>query len=131
MKRSLLHIGMTGLGALALLAGLALVVLLYGAGQHAFGAVALAVLAIAVYVHVSPRLYAWRYLVPGILSVVLFILVPMVYTVIIGFTNYSSRNLLTFERATNVILGKTIDTGDGMAFKLYRAAGGYRFEFED
>jgi maltose/maltodextrin transport system permease protein len=131
MKRSLLHVGLAGLGALALLVGLALVVLLYTAHQTGLAVGALAFLAVAVFVYVSPRAYVWRYLVPGILALVVFVLVPLVYTVAIGFTNYSSRNLLSFERATAVLLARTDGTGEGMDFKLYGAAGRYSFEFTD
>jgi maltose/maltodextrin transport system permease protein len=131
MKRSLLYVAMAALGAVALAAGLAVVILLYAARQHALAAAVLALLAGTVVVYTSSRTYVWRYLVPGIVAVLFFILVPMLYTGLIGFTNYSSRNLLTFERATAVLLARTRGTGDGMDFKLYRAGAGHRFEFTD
>jgi maltose/maltodextrin transport system permease protein len=131
MKRSLLRVGMTALGALALLAGLALVVLLYAARQHALAVAALAALAGAAYVYVSPRTYAWRYLVPGILAVTVFILIPIVYTLAIGLTNYSSRNLLSFERATARLLQSTISSGEGLDLALYAEGARHRFEFTD
>jgi maltose/maltodextrin transport system permease protein len=55
----------------------------------------------------------------------------VIYTLVIGLTNYSSRNLLSFERATAVMLASTYGTDDGADFKLYRAGGSYRFEFTD
>jgi maltose/maltodextrin transport system permease protein len=131
MKRSPLHVGLAGLGALSLLGGLALVVLLYAVRQHLVAALTLAALAGAVAIYLSPRAYAWRYLVPGILAVSVFIIVPVIYTLAIGLTNYSSRNLLSFERATAVMLASTYGTDDGADFVLYRSGGTYRFVFTD
>jgi len=133
MKSSLLRVFMAGLGTLALVAGLALVVVLYTLHQHLIALILLAFLAAATVVYVSPRAYAWRYMIPGIVAVVVAVLVPVVFTFAIGFTNRSLRNLHTFERATAVLLDTTTPsgTGEGMDFKLYRAGERYRFEFVD
>ncbi|MBQ0931837.1 maltose ABC transporter permease MalF [Ideonella alba] len=50
------------------------------------------------------RSLAWRYLYPGVVAMVVFIAFPLLYTVQIGFTNYSSNNLLTEERARAYLL---------------------------
>jgi maltose/maltodextrin transport system permease protein len=50
--------------------------------------------ALALWVYTSPRTYAYRYLFPGIAAAIVFVVFPMLYTIAIGFTNYSSRNLL-------------------------------------
>ena len=42
---------------------------------------------------------AWRYLFPGVAAMLVFIAFPLLYTVGIGFTNYSSANLLSEDRA--------------------------------
>ena len=67
----------------------------------------LVLLAAFVWVYTSPRAYAYRYLFPGIGAALVFVVFPMLYTVRISFTNYSSRNLLSFDRATRYLLEET------------------------
>jgi maltose/maltodextrin transport system permease protein len=117
------------LGALALGGGLALVVALHAARQHIVAAVVLAMIALSVGIYLSPRFYAWRYVLPGVLAVLVFIVVPMLYTFGIGFTNYSSQNLLSFERATAVLLGRANASDVGLDFKLHAVGDRHRFEF--
>ncbi|HSI47375.1 MAG TPA: maltose ABC transporter permease MalF [Ideonella sp.] len=128
---SRLHAVVALLGLLALLAALAIVVLLLAAHQPAAAAGVLAVLGVAVFIYVSPRFYAWRYVVPGVLAALVFIVVPMGYTVAIGFTNYSSDHLLSFERATEVLLSRSNSDGAGLDFKLLEDANRYRLAFTD
>jgi maltose/maltodextrin transport system permease protein len=75
---------------------------------------------IVVLVQLSRRLQSWRYVLPGALAVLVFVVLPMVFTVVISFTNYSSRNLLSFERATAVLLERSDSQGMGMDFALHR-----------
>jgi maltose/maltodextrin transport system permease protein len=120
---------MAVVGAAALLSGLALVVALHAARLHVMAIAVLAVLALAIVVYVSPRLYAWRYVVPGALAVVMFIAVPIFYSFGISFTNYSSSNLLSFERVTGVLLARSNASDVGLDFKLHAAGDRYRFDF--
>lgn len=95
--------------------------------QEPFWAIALMGLAGAVVlVQLSRRLQSWRYVLPGALAVLVFVVLPMVFTVVISFTNYSSRNLLSFERATTVLLERTDSQGQGMDVELMRQGSGYR-----
>jgi maltose/maltodextrin transport system permease protein len=86
---------------------LALLWLVYSthlAGQP-FAAMGLLVLggsAIAVYA--SARSLAWKYLFPGVAGMLVFVAFPLLYTVQIGFTNYSSNHLLTEDRARAYLL---------------------------
>src|SRR5205814_3330315 len=109
------------LGVLALLGGLMLVAVLDAAHQRVYAAVLLGLIGLSVWVYVSPRAYAWRYVVPGAGAALVFIVFPMVYTFIIGFTNYSSDNLLSFERATDVLIERGIASGASMEFKVFGA----------
>lgn len=130
-RRNGLQIAVMAFGVLALLAALAVVVLLIAARQHVVAAGVMAVLGAAVLIYVSPRFYAWRYIVPGVLAALVFIIVPMAYTIAIGFTNYSSDHLLTFERATDVLLDRKIDSGDGVNFTVLKDGARYRLAFAD
>jgi maltose/maltodextrin transport system permease protein len=127
-QRSLLHAAMTVLGGAALLSGLALVVVLHVASQHVVATAVLAVIAVAVAIYLSPRLYAWRYVLPAALAVVIFLVVPIVYSFGISFTNYSSNHLLSFERATAVLVARANASDVGFDFQLRAAGDRYRFE---
>jgi len=51
---------------------------------------------------------------------------PLVYTVWIGFTNYSSKNLLTLERTTEVLLGEVYERSNvRYQFTLHAAGGAF------
>ncbi|OYT87797.1 MAG: maltose ABC transporter permease MalF [Burkholderiales bacterium PBB6] len=118
-------------GLLAVLAVLGLVTLLLAAHQTAWAAGVLAALCVAVLIHLSPRLYAWRYVLPGLLAVAVFIVLPLAYTLAISFTNYSSTHLLAFERATQVLLARYDSEGLGMAFELRRDGDQRRLVLQD
>lgn len=128
-RRSGWHIVLAGLGILAVLAMLALVVLLYAARQPLVAGSMLLVLGAGAYIYMSPRLYAWRYVVPGALAALVFIVLPMAYTLVISFTNYSSEHLLSYDRATEVLLGKTISGEGAFEFKVLADGGKHRFIF--
>jgi maltose/maltodextrin transport system permease protein len=86
------------------LAGLYVVTLVYATGESLLAGVMLVTLAAFIWIYTSPKTYAYRYLFPGIGAALIFVVFPMLYTIRIGFTNYSSKNLLTFPRATQYLL---------------------------
>ena len=119
---------------LGLLAGLYLVTIMYAAGQPLVAFACLCMFALAFYVYLSRRGYAYRYMFPGLLGMGLFVVFPMVYTVTIGFTNYSSPDhLQTFERATQVLLEQTYapEGASSYPFDLYPDPAGYRLGLTD
>jgi maltose/maltodextrin transport system permease protein len=66
------------------------------------------------------RTRAWPYLLPGILSALVFVIFPMLYTMGMGFTNYSARNLLDYERARALLLEEKLTVeGSERAFSLH------------
>ena len=87
-----------GLVALiALLNGYA-VVLMYSRGETIFALLTLTLVSVGIYVFVSERAYNYRYIFPGVATVFIFIVFPLLYTFIIAFTNYSATNILGFDR---------------------------------
>ncbi|HEX7836346.1 MAG TPA: maltose ABC transporter permease MalF [Kofleriaceae bacterium] len=118
--------------AAAAVAGIGLVVIyqIYVSGNPALAAAFTGGFGLAFFVYTSRRTYTYRYLFPGLAAIAMFIVLPLVYTVWLGFTNYSSRNLLTFERATEVILGELDQSDAGETaryqFTLHAAPGGFR-----
>ena len=114
------------------LLGLYVVTLVYATGESLLACVMLVTLACFVWIYTSPKTYAYRYLFPGIGAALIFVVFPMLYTVRIGFTNYSSKNLLTFKRATQYLLEETY-RADGATYNssLYPEGGRWRLRLED
>ncbi|MES2933777.1 MAG: maltose ABC transporter permease MalF [Pseudomonadota bacterium] len=112
--------------AVSLLLGLYLIFLLFTTGQTLLAGVFLGTLGLAIFIYTSERALPYRYLFPGIAAVVVFVIFPLAYTISIGFTNYSSKNLLTFERATKNLLDETSLNEEG-AFAMSLHADGKAF----
>ena len=113
------------LSALVFLGLLWIVLRLYVAGDPlvALGVLAFGTVAVAIYS--NARSLAWRYLFPGVAGMLLFVAFPLLYTLGIGFTNYSSANLLSFERARGYLLAQTtVDEAQAYDSSLHRAAAG-------
>ncbi|MGD9781801.1 MAG: hypothetical protein AB7V14_06575, partial [Kiritimatiellia bacterium] len=79
-------------GALALAARMA------WAGAPILGAVLALASLFAAWVYNSPRAHAARYLLPGLAAFAIFVLLPLLYTVYVAFTNFSGEHLLSQER---------------------------------
>ncbi|QSI78798.1 MULTISPECIES: maltose ABC transporter permease MalF [Niveibacterium] len=118
--------------ALLALSGLYLVFMLYVSGQTVVAGVGLFVVALMVYVYTAPGAYSYRYLFPGVAGALIFVVFPMVYTIAIGFTNYSSKNLLEFDRATKYLLDETYQTeGQTFATTIHREGSEYRLKLDN
>ena len=113
--------------AVAALVLLFLTYQIYLSGQFVVAAIFLGTAALGFLVYTTRSTYTHRYLFPGVAGIVIFVVFPLVYTVWIGTTNYSSKNLLTFERATIALLGEvTQREGSGFEFTLHRDGEGFR-----
>lgn len=116
-------------GALGLIALLNLytVVVMYAQGETIFALVVLVLVSTGLYVFASDRAYVHRYIFPGVATMFIFIIFPLIYTVWIAFTNYSAANIQTFERARQIQLAKTYrEEGENYRFALY-GEGGNRY----
>jgi maltose/maltodextrin transport system permease protein len=98
-----------------------LIVLMYAQGEYLFAILTLILVSAGLYVFANRRAYAWRYVYPGIAGMGLFVLFPLICTIAIAFTNYSSTNQLTFERAQSVLMQRQFQTGKTFTFGLYPA----------
>ena len=85
-----------------------LVFSLWVAGQPLVAVGAGALGGSAIYVYGTARSVAWKYLFPGVTGMLVFVAFPLLYTVQIGFTNYSSSNLLDEDRARQYLLAQTV-----------------------
>lgn len=77
---------------------------IYVAGHPIWALAVLAMVSSGFFIYLSNVAFAYRYLFPGLAGMALFVAFPLLYTVQIGFTNYSSNNLLSLERATEYLL---------------------------
>ncbi|MBK8083592.1 MAG: maltose ABC transporter permease MalF [Devosia sp.] len=100
---------------------------LYLAGEPLFAVVVMALLIGIVIVFGAKRFYTARFVFPGIAAVLIFIVLPVLYTTYVGFTNYGARNLLTFDRVTELFLAqKAIDKTTERPFALVADGSNYR-----
>ena len=124
------YIKWAALGAMTVLA-LYLVIALYAQKQLAFAALFLVVIGSAIYIFGSNKTYSHRYIYPSIAGMVVFVIFPLIYTVGIGFTNYSASNLLTYDRVKSQLLSQDVQTGDTRyRFKLYQESQNYLLQLQ-
>ncbi len=113
--------------ALAIALALAAVLRVHAAGEALLASTLLLLLAVAVWVYGSRATQAARYLVPGVAAALLFVVFPMLYTMGIGLTNYSSSNLLDKAKASAYLHDETAQKpGSARPFELRREAAGWR-----
>ncbi|MBV8503764.1 MAG: maltose ABC transporter permease MalF [Paucibacter sp.] len=118
--------------ALAALAALYTVFLIYAAGQTAWALGALALFGSAFYVYVVSRQFAYRYLYPGVAGMLVFIAFPLIFTARIGFTNYSSPHLLSEERARATLLERADpDLSQVQRFSLHADGAAFRLALHE
>ena len=86
--------------------------LVYESGSTWIALAFLVVIALGIYVYLSERTYAYRYLFPGLLGFGLFVIFPLIYTVVVSLTRYSSSHLLPYERALSLLEQETFPTAD-------------------
>jgi maltose/maltodextrin transport system permease protein len=103
--------------------GLGLLWLAFSLATAGQALLALGVLAFggaALWVYGFGRSLAWKYLFPGVAGMLLFVAFPLLYTVQMGFTNYSSSNLLEQGRARQYLLDQAVvDETQAWPFTLH------------
>jgi maltose/maltodextrin transport system permease protein len=117
------------LGVAGLLALLYALQGVYASGQVLLAVLLLAVGGLAVWAYSASRSVALRFLLPGIAAACVFVLLPLVYTIGMGFTNYSARNLLSLDEARDLLLGEqTRLEGSERRFTLAHTPGGLQID---
>lgn len=99
------------------------------AGQPLWAVSVTVVGGVVVYVYASRASVAWKYLLPGVLGMLAFAAFPLLYTVQIGFTNYSSNHLLSEERSRAYLLEQTtVDEAHVRPYSLHAEGGRFRLK---
>lgn len=105
---------------------------LYQIAQPTFAAIVLALATGFAITFGARRFYNGRFIFPGIAAVLIFIAFPVLYTIYIGFTNYSSFNLLTYDRAVEVLTSRgSVDKATEQPFAVARDGADYRIWLPD
>nr|WP_272891916.1 maltose ABC transporter permease MalF [Stutzerimonas stutzeri] len=107
-----------------------LVVALYAQQQLAFAMLGLVVTGLASYVFINRRAYAHRYIYPAVAGMLVFVIFPLLYTVGIGFTNYSGSNLLSQKQVQQYHLSQTYLAGERYRFSLHASPDGERLRVD-
>ena len=103
----------------------------YLIGQPLFGVIITIVALGFLFVFGMRRFYFARFIYPGIATMALFVIFPIFYTIYLGFTNYGSFNLLTFQRVQEVLQStKIVDKSTAIAFAVAADGNAYRIYFE-
>ena len=118
------------IGLLGLLVGY-LVVLMYAQGEYLFAITTLILSSAGLYIFANRKAYAWRYVYPGLAGMGLFVLFPLICTIAIAFTNYSSTHQLTQERAQQVLMDRSYQAGKTYNFTLFPTQGSWRLALTD
>ncbi|QTP56293.1 maltose ABC transporter permease MalF [Billgrantia sulfidoxydans] len=120
-----------GLVAVLVLALLWLVLAFHLHGQPIFALLFLVLGAALGIVFTRRRLMSHRYIFPAVAGMALFVIFPLLYTIGISFSNYSSSNLLSEERVRAQLLSRTYQEESAtFGFQLYSSDEGVRLYLE-
>ncbi len=95
-----------------------LVFTIYLQGEILFALLVLVVVTTGIYIFSNQSTYRWRYVYPGVSAMGIFVLFPLICTVVIAFTNYSGSNQLNFKQVVRQLQNQTYAAGDHLNFKL-------------
>ena len=62
----------------------------------------------SVYIFASPRAYPYRYMYPGLITFLFFMLLPTLFIIVIGFTNLGTGHFLAKEDVYRLLLDETV-----------------------
>jgi maltose/maltodextrin transport system permease protein len=91
--------------------------LIYLSGNVLIAVGLLFLLLLAALVFFHSKGYVYRYLFPGLLGFALFVILPLVYTVYIGFTTYNASHLLTYQRVRQDFLSQSYEMEGSRSFR--------------
>jgi maltose/maltodextrin transport system permease protein len=106
---------------------LSVVLTVYASGEALWAVALLALVGLGFYIYLSKLNVAYRYLFPGVVGMLVFIFFPMLYTVQIGFTNFSSSNLLSQDLSRGYLLEQSsADEQQLLTYSLHKDGNKFR-----
>ena len=122
---------MRGLMAALVLALMWLVLAFHLNGQWMFALLFLVLGASLAVVFTKRTLMSHRYIFPAVAGLGVFVIFPLLYTIGISFSNYSSSNLLSEDRVRGQLLARTYqEEGASFTFQAYRDGDRVRLTLE-
>lgn len=110
-----------------MLAALYLVFRVHLAGQPLYALGLLVLFTAGFTVYLSDIAFPYRYLFPGLAGMAVFVAFPLIYTAQIGLTNYSSKNLLSQDRARQYLLEQVEpDQSGALSYTLHEEGEEFR-----
>lgn len=104
----------------------------YIIGQPLFGVILTIVALGFLFIFGFRRFYFARFIYPGIATMALFVIFPIFYTIYLGFTNYGSFNLLTYQRVQEVLMSsRIVDSSTAIPFAVAQDGESYRVYFDN
>jgi maltose/maltodextrin transport system permease protein len=103
--------------ALLAVPSLYLTFILYRSGNTWIALALLLVTCLGMFIYLNPSASTFRYLFPGFIGFGIFVIFPLAYTVYIGFTKYSSKNLLDFDRSVALLRNETFPSSNAVSYK--------------
>ncbi len=94
--------------------------------SYAVAALMVVVLLLVNWAYLNPRAQASRWLTPGLVLMLVFVVYPVLYTAYLSFTNYQTGNLLDRDQAIERLVRVPIRTGEvgaTLEMAVYRNAG--------
>lgn len=112
-----------------LMSGLYAVYMVYSVGEGLIAGVLCSLLIVTTWVYASSRMMATRFVWPGVVAALIFVVVPMLYTMQMGFSNRSTRNLLDQARVRDYLLAQQyVLPNSEHEFSLHKSGTQYRLK---
>lgn len=109
-----------------------IVSIIYLTGYTVLAFITLVVCCLTLFIYIHKPMTAYRYLWPGLIGIAVFVIYPLIHTINMGLTNFSSSNLLEYERAKQYFLDETYTSGDNqLAFTLHKHRDGYQLKLSN
>ncbi|MEI8346291.1 MAG: maltose ABC transporter permease MalF [Pseudomonadota bacterium] len=105
---------------LLFLAGSVLGAKLYLSGHSALSLFSFLFMVLTLVIFLLPKAYAFRFMYPGLVTFILFMMIPIFFTVYIGFTNLSTGHFLSKEQVYGLLKEETYipEGSKNYSFKL-------------
>jgi maltose/maltodextrin transport system permease protein len=96
-------------------------------GYFLFAFVLFIFLAGTIFIFIKKSAYPFRFLYPGILTFLFFMIIPIFFTIYVGFTNLSTGHFLTKDRVKEILLSEVVidDSSQTAYFELYKNKDGF------